>query len=422
MKKMHLPALTILLLFIAAFITGCLKDECSNTYTMYLPQYQTLTQVRNNMKSGAPKPLKETGKLFTYGSYIFLNEVNKGIHVIDNTNPSQPKNLSFISIPGNVDMAIKDNYLYADAYSDLVVFDINTITNITPRKFVNHVFPDRQNYYWGTSTNPDSVQVVVGFTAKDTTVDCETYTAWSQCSNCNFIQADSRSFYTAAAAKSATVGQGGSMARFCIVNNFLYTVTSYQLFSFNITNPIEPQQVAKTNITFGIETIFPFKDKLFIGSTTGMFIYDVTTPGSPLLQGQFSHVRSCDPVIADDNHAFVTLRSGNDCQGSINRLEVLNIAKLSQPLMVKTYNLTNPHGLSKDDNLLFICDGKGGLKIYDAANVSSLQLVKTFSNIETYDVIASGGIALVVAKEGLLQFDYTDRNNIHQVSKLPIIK
>jgi hypothetical protein len=49
------------------------------------------------------------GKLFIQGHYIFLNEVDKGIHVIDNSNPAQPRNVAFIDIPGNVDLAVKGN-------------------------------------------------------------------------------------------------------------------------------------------------------------------------------------------------------------------------------------------------------------------------------------------------------------------------
>ena len=37
---------------------------------------------------------------------------------------------------------------------------------------------------------------------------------------------------------------------------------------------------------------------------------------------------------------------------------------------------------------------------------------------ETYDVIASNGIAYVVAKDGLYQFDYSNTSNIHLLSKM----
>ena len=103
-----------------------------------------------------------------------------------------------------------------------------------------------------------------------------------------------------------------------------------------------------------------------------------------------------------------------------NQLEILQLNNFTNAQLVKTYSFSNPHGLSKDRNLLFICDGADGLKIYNAADVSNLQLIKQFSGIETYDVIAFNNIALVVAKDGLYQYDYSDVNDIHLVSKIGI--
>jgi hypothetical protein len=171
-----------------------------------------------------------------------------------------------------------------------------------------------------------------------------------------------------------------------------------------------------------IETIFPFKDKLFIGSMNGMYIYDVTNAASPSQLGQFTHVRSCDPVIADDNHAFVTLRSGTPCQGFNNQLEILDISKITSPTLLNSYELTNPHGLSKDGNWLFICDGSDGLKVYDASDINNLQLKDHITGPETYDVIAMNNIALVVAKDGVYQYDYSDIDNIKLLSKVELSK
>jgi flagellar basal body rod protein FlgG len=103
-------------------------------------------------------------------------------------------------------------------------------------------------------------------------------------------------------------------------------------------------------------------------------------------------------------------------------LDILTLNDLTNPSLVKTYNLTNPHGLSKDGDLLFICDGADGLKVYNAGDANNLKLIKHFSNLETYDVIAYNNIALVVAKDGLYQYDYSDVNDIHLLSKINIAR
>ena len=168
------------------------------------------------------------------------------------------------------------------------------------------------------------------------------------------------------------------------------------------------------------KSLSTFADKLFIGSQTGMFIYDVSSVDNPIKVGQFSHVESCDPVITDGQYAYVTLRTGTTCARNANQLEVLKLTSLVNPVSVKVYPMTNPFGLSKEGTTLFVCDGKAGLKIYDANDVSNLQLRKTISVSETYDIITLGGIAILVAKDGLYQYDYSDLNNIRLLSKLTI--
>lgn len=403
-------------------LSSCFKDHCTRTYTLYTPVYKTLTQVRAGMKNSAAQALEHPGKLYILGNYIFLNELEKGIHIIDNTNPASPKNIAFINIPGNADLAAKGNTLYADSWGDLVTFDISNPQQVVARNFLSNVFPHRNVYYsynqTGGQLNPDSVKVIVDWISRDTTVDCETYRYLYEV----FYSAASADQNGSFASKSLGGGQGGSMARFTLINDYLYTVTSSTLNTFDISVPQQPSFAAKTDLSWGIETIFPFKNRLFIGSTSGMFIYDISNPATPAKLGSFSHVQSCDPVIADDKYAYVTLRSGTTCQGFSNQLEVLDINNLSSPVLLKTHPMTNPHGLSKDNNLLFICDGKDGVKVYDAANAPNLKLLKRIDGIEAYDVIAYNKRALVVAKDGLYQFNYTDVNNIKLLSKITLNK
>ena len=154
----------------------------------------------------------------------------------------------------------------------------------------------------------------------------------------------------------------------------------------------------------------------------GMFIFDITNPSTPVSQGSFNHARACDPVVADDNYAYVTLRSGTNCGPTSNELDVVNIQNLQSPVLAKTYPMNSPQGLSKDNNTLFICDGSAGVKVYNTSDVLSLQLLKTITGLEPVDVIAWNRIAIVVAKDGLYQYDYSDINNIRLLSKIIVNK
>lgn len=409
------------LIFICSFFNSCIKDTCKQfyTYTWFEPLYKTSEEVRANIKSNPEEDIQQPGKMVLLGNYIFLNELNKGIHVIDNSNPASPKNIAFISIPGNVDLAIKGNTLYADLYTDLVVLNISNPLNVIKKNIISGVFPDR--YYGAANLSADSGEIIYDWKKHDTTV-------MESCSDLRTIvplgiyYASASTSLQSGSNLSNPIGITGSMSRFSIVNDYLYAVDDENLNVFNISIPDNPVFTDKTLVDYHVETIYPFKDKLFIGSNNGMFIYDVSSsPGNPTQSGQFTHARSCDPVIADDNYAYITLHSGTPCLGFNNELDIVKLNNLADASLVKIYNLTSPQGLSKDGNLLFICDGTGGLKVYNATDVQNLQLIKQFNNIETYDVIAWNKIAIVVAKDGLYEFSYANVNSIQLLSKINIL-
>jgi len=415
MKKITRLA-ALLLLVVPVIFTACVKDNCSRlrTYSFYEPVYKTKDEVRANIKSLPARTVNNPGKLYIFGSYIFLNDKDKGIHVIDNSNPASPLNIAFIEIPGNLDLAVKGNTLYADLYTDLVTIDISNPAQVVLKKVSENVFPYR---YWGggfSNTNPDSI--ITDWMRKDTTVK-------EDCNQNRYITFTTDVFFAGNSGSLASVspiGQGGSMARFTIMGNRLYTVSDQGLDVFDISNAQNPVSTNRVNIGWDIETIYPFRDKLFIGSMTGMFIYNVSNPDAPAPAGQFNHVRTCDPVIADDDYAYVTLRSGTPCRGFTNELDIVDIRNIFDPRLLKVYGMQNPHGLSKDGDLLFICDGTAGLKIFNASDVHNLVPAGTINGISTYDVICRNNIALVVAEDGLYQYDYSNLQNIRLLSKLAI--
>lgn len=94
--------------------------------------------------------LDKTSRISLLGDCIYIVELYKGIHVIDNTDPSNPKISKFINIPGCVDMTIKDNILYARSAEDLVAINIIDIDNVVEINRVRETFPelgeDIENY------------------------------------------------------------------------------------------------------------------------------------------------------------------------------------------------------------------------------------------------------------------------------------
>jgi len=240
-KYFYLPLSVAFVLLSGSFFMGCVKDTCHKTYTYtyYVPVYKTKEEVKVNIKSNPAKEVQNPGKLFTLGNYIFLNEVDKGIHIINNSNPASPQNVAFIDIPGNMDLAVKGNILYADAYTDLVTIDITDPLNVIVKKYNEGVFPFRS---YGNGFIAAQGETIVDWLKRDTTIT-------ETCSDNTWLMTDQSVYYLASANSQATVatkasvspiGQGGSMARFALIDNYLYTVSDYDLNVFNITNSIVP--------------------------------------------------------------------------------------------------------------------------------------------------------------------------------------
>lgn len=203
------------------------------------------------------------------------------------------------------------------------------------------------------------------------------------------------------------------MARFAISNNALFTVSFYDINIYDITNP--RQFVLKKTLAPGIgnlETIFMFQNKLFIGSQTGMYIYDISNEFNPVLIGTAQHLRTCDPVVANTRNAFVTLRSGVRCGTATDGLYIYDITgSVTNPVLVKTLPMPTPYGLGLNGNILYVCQGANGLKVLDVSNPATPREIRQIpgntSNRDFRDVIVQDNLLIAYTATGIALFDIT---------------
>lgn len=418
----------ILTLFLGFTQSAC-TDKCTETrvFKRFTPVVFTATQLRQNIGTETTRTLQEPGKIYTKDGFLFINEIKQGIHVIDNRNPDSPKMVSFIRIPGNGDMAVRNNILYADSYMDLVALDISDVTNIRQIKRITNVFPNGQfngGSWFVNSSTGDIHDQRVDYIKEQIQTNCEETVNPNNNWWTTTFAFDSRSISAAAPSggtkQQTTSGTAGSMARFALYDNYLYTVNSSTLQLFDIKNPADPQTGNKIQLGWGIETIFPYGDKLFIGSQTGMHIYDNRNPQKPERMSVFQHARVCDPVVVHGNIAYVTLRSGNTCQGFTNQLDVVDISNLFSPKLIKSYPMRNPHGLGIDFPNLFICEGAYGLKTLNASDAQNINLLEHIEKLDAYDVIPLGKSLLLIGRDGFYQYDYSNPRKLRLMSKIPV--
>ncbi len=219
------------------------------------------------------------------------------------------------------------------------------------------------------------------------------------CSLLSFCSNDSSS-----SSSNNGVGQGGSMAVFSIKDNYLYTVDNLNLHVFQISETTNPVKVNNVYIGRDIETIYSFNNFLFMGSRNGMYIYDISNPETPKFISQAMHFTACDPVVANDKYAYVTLHSNRNCGTTEqNVLLIYDIAIIKTPILIHQRNLTYPRGLAIYEDYLIICDDE--LKIFDASNPTEPKLVKSF-NSKYKDIVLYNDIMYVFGEHKITQYKW----------------
>jgi hypothetical protein len=428
MKNKIVKTIIGVIMVMPLLMGGC-EDRTYHEYYVMEPVYMSYAEMRLAVDVEAPQTLSQPGKIYIRENFIFINENFKGVHIIDNTDPSSPSVAGFINIPGNVDMAVVDNYLYADSYTDLVVLDISDLTDIREADRLEDIFP-----YAVPETGDVSMMVGMVDPAKGVVIGWEKekrrervgtspYNSY-RLESFGFQRLSYKADYHGGSSAGNSAGQAGSMARFGIFDNYLYAIDHLDLHVINIENFSSPVKSGSTSVAWNIETMFIYGDKMFIGGQNGMYIYDLADPQNPGFLSSYLHITACDPVVVEGKRAYVTLRAGAGCGGINNRLDVIDISDLSKPALVKFYDMKEPYGLGIDNNILFICEGNHGLHVYDATDplLIAANKIASFPDIHAFDVIPVNGILLMIGLDGLYQYDYSDISDVKQLSFIPVYR
>lgn len=213
---------------------------------------------------------------------------------------------------------------------------------------------------------------------------------------------------SASASADASTGKGGSLARFTIASNHLYAVDNHTLYAYSLSDPAKPVRVYSSPLNFDIETIYPYNNFLFLGTRTGLYIYSIDTADKPRLIGEARHARSCDPVVANDSVAFVTLKSGTSCGTATSGLYIHDIRNITNPVLKKTIELPEPVGLGLQDSVLYVCCGNQGLKVFNVKKPYAPGLITTKTDGNFVDVIPYNGSLICFVQDGIILYDISN--------------
>ena len=403
-------------------------DQYTEVFTANSPVYMSYDDLRKAVKTTEATELVNPGKIYFKDGYIFINEEMKGIHIIDNRNPENPQNLRFIEIPGNIDIAVKNNILYADSYIDMIAIDISDISNPKEVKRVTDIFP-----YMTPPPTDEKLRIAAIDKEKGVVIDWEIKKVRQEVDYYYYPYYTMKTEYAMDASfngnvspgTGSTFGIGGSMARFGLYDDYLYTVDNSTVYMFDIKDESKPVSIGNQNVGWNVETMFIYDGHIFFGTQSGMQIFSLKVPTALNYIGSFWHVTSCDPVVISDGYAYITLRGGNACGSNVNRLDVVKLsADYKTSTLEASYPMSGPYGLGIDDQILFVCDGNDGLKIYNVEDKLNIDdhLIARFPSIKTYDVIPFDKYLFMIGDDGFYQYDYSNLQNIHMVSHISVKK
>ncbi len=416
--------LLLLLSIISLVLTSC-EDKRLQTYMANVPVYLSYEALRSSFDVKSGVSMEKPGKISFYDSYMFINEYQEGIHVVDLSDPTSPEIKAFIEIPGNVDMAIRNGQLFAESFVDLLVIDItNPEQPVLERRIEDlfeYVIPP-YDYDYPLDEIDEKKGVITGYDVKKITREVYNHPSpwpiyWDYRLESSFADGGMTG------ANSNTYGVGGSMARFITYDDYLYALeSSWKLKSINIANIDNLEVENEVSLWGNVETLFIADDYLYVGTSNGMHILDLANPGSPNFLSTYQHITACDPVVVKGDRAYVTLRTGNWCGGTQNLLEVIDISDKYEPKRLSSFSMKKPYGLGIDNGTLFVCEGEYGLKVYDASDENSItsHLIAAFPGINAYDVIPMENFLFMIGDDGFYIYDYSDLNNISILGSLPI--
>ena len=417
---------------IAGLLLGCSESGYRTETFEYMvnePVFMAASDIRSKgLKTIAAQPIKERGKLCFYNGYLYISEPGKGIHIIDNREPRQPKAVGFVELDGNTDISIRNDKLYADSYIDLLWFNITNPAAPEYTDRLENVFEQALpvidndydiDYSMCYSRTDQNEKIIVGWKVEKRK---ESYTYYYGGYGKDMVMADAAPASPNSNGGGGGQGINGSMSRFTLYKDYLYTVINNHMSIFDLSQAEPVKAVENLYIGWDVETIFSYGENMFMGTPTGMVIYSVEEPLQPEYMSRIVHVFGCDPVVVENDIAYVTVHSGNFCGQNANELIIIDVKDVRRPNHIVTYTMKKPKGLGIDNGTLFVCDD--GLKVFNASEPQKIMAnqLAHYKGMEGYDVIPFNNVLMMIAEDGLYQYDYSDVNKIEQISKIKIGK
>lgn len=395
--------LLVAIIPIVLLMSACESDQCTQTvtYTKATAIYEDLDALRNIELNAPVQEIADPGKIYVAEDYLLIGEEGKGIHIIDNSVKSSPQALGFLNIPNNKEFFVDGQTLYAESNYDMVALDISDIHNVQ--------LTSRANGFITTTHFNEAGLPLVGFHFEEVTetLPCDTPIRSEEV---NFLDYQNELIPPSQVPSSYagnSDGQAGTINRITTYEDVLYLISDTDLHVFDIASGISKVTTLDGYDT-DMQTIYLEEDKLYIGKADGMTISDLSTPLRPRQISEFEHEETCDPVLPHGDVAYVTLRADGPCGGFRNLLDVVDVSNPNGNLnLLNQIEMHSPYGMAIDGNLLYVGEGRNGLKIFDITSTRNPIQLEWHQSMEAYDIIVhpSENIILLAGPDGIEIYD-----------------
>ncbi len=222
-------------------------------------------------------------------------------------------------------------------------------------------------------------------------------------------------------------GKSGSITRFAVYKNYMYALNLNEVLTYSLQDPDNPALVHRLPTDYGLETIIIYDNTVYLGSTSSLYILDISNPAAPGILSKTDRLLEffggCDPVVVKDNYAYSTVKIIQNICGQVSSrsaLIVYDVSDKTAPVTEDTYTLDIPNGLGYKDNYLFVCDeGSDRLEVFDISDPRSLKWTNySVAVTDPNDLIVAGEKMIVSTKTDFQVFDISDVTAILKIGTI----
>ncbi len=405
MKKLLLNG--VIFLGLIAVLIGC-RSECKQTlyYTANVPVYASKASIRDAVTVETSLAVDSVAEMLSYKETLFLRNGTDGIHVIDNTDPSNPDNHAYIKIVPCFAMETNDDQLYVIQGTDLVVFDLSDVRNPVVKHRVNDLY--NSDFAKGDS-------FVVGYEQQEVVKVLNDFSCSDQ-----FIFPEDE---VIRGAISTPHGQ------ITVHKDHIYTADNQSVVTLALNGSAAPgftSRMAAFNNIPDARLYILLDSILLFGTGSGLMALDITTnPASPVNTGGFFPAGGCNPIAIWDSLTFAPMF--NDLQEdesfcfSNPMISVVDVVTRRPISRVTGYS--QPYYMHYHNNRVLLCNGFEGFRIF---GVQDRILLSDYidNSGESNNVHARLGMlfgennVLVYGNNGVFQYDISDRTIVKKLSEI----